>query len=137
MDDLELGKVGRFLLRKRPQSHFNLLVAYKQQSVSPTTDLKLIFGTGLIDIRDKRGRMFFTGRGKAKSVKAGKGKGSKSQGWAHTAKGKKHTAAMKFHDAGRGTPLSCRAGRPSLMNMHVPGACIVPHHGQYVPLVLG
>ena len=36
LDDLELGKVRRFLFRKRPQSHFNLLVAYKQQSVSPT-----------------------------------------------------------------------------------------------------
>ena len=71
LDDLELGKVGRFLLRKRPQSHFHLLVAYKQQSVSPT-DLKLSLGTGLINIRDKRGRMFFTGRGKAKSVRAGK-----------------------------------------------------------------
>ena len=110
MDDLELGKVGRFLLRKRPQSHFHLLVAYKQQSVSPT-DLKLSLGTGLINIRDKRGRMFFTGRGKAKSVRAGAGKGSKSQGWAHTAKGeKKHTAAMMFHDAGRGTPFYRRAG---------------------------
>ena len=71
LDDLELGKVGRFLLRKRPQSHFHLLVAYKQQSVSPT-HLKLSLGTGLINIRDKRGRMFFTGRGKAKSVRAGK-----------------------------------------------------------------
>ena len=89
LDDLELGKVGRFLLRKRPQSHFHLLVAYKQQSVSPT-DLQLSLGTGLINIRDKRGRMFFTGRGKAKSVRAGAGKGSKSQGWAHMAKGEKN-----------------------------------------------
>ena len=82
--------------------------------------------------------MFFTGRGKAKSVRAGRGKGSKSQGWAHTAKGeKKHTAAMMFHDRGCGTPFPRRAGRPFLINMHVPGACIVPHHGQYVPLVPG
>ena len=73
MDDLELGKVGRFLLRKRPLLHFHLLVAYKQQSVSPT-HLKLSLGTGLINIRDKRGRMFFTGRGKTKSVRAGRGR---------------------------------------------------------------
>ena len=63
LDDLELGKVQRFLLL----SHFNLLVAYKQQLVSPT-HLKLSLGTGLIDIRDERGRMFFTGRGWGREI---------------------------------------------------------------------
>ena len=82
--------------------------------------------------------MFFTGRSKANSVRAGAEKGFKSQGWAHA-------AAMMFHGAGRGTPFTRRAGRPSLINMHVPGtcifivpgACIVPHHGEHVPLVPG